>query len=60
MTHQTAATGKARPPLTRWHSCMQAVGKQLKLVDEEAYDLVLMRNEYKVLKALGGSSFTAQ
>ncbi|KAL6764806.1 NADH:ubiquinone oxidoreductase 17 kDa subunit, partial [Haematococcus lacustris] len=33
-------------------SRLRAVGKQLKLVDDEAYDLVLMRNEYKVLLGL--------
>jgi hypothetical protein len=31
---------------------LQAVAKQLKLVDEEMYDLVLMRKEYKVLMGL--------
>lgn len=31
---------------------LQAVGKQLKLIDDEMYDLVLMRKEYKVLMGL--------
>eukprot|EP00983_Pelagomonas_calceolata_P096542 1158139-Pelagomonas_calceolata.AAC.2 len=31
---------------------LKAVAKQLNLVEEEAYDLVLMRNEYKTLMGL--------
>jgi len=31
---------------------LKAVGKQLNLVEEESYDLVLMRNEYKTLMGL--------
>ena len=39
----------ARPDLQQR---LSAVGKSLKLIEEESYDLVLMRNEYKVLMGL--------
>lgn len=39
----------ARPDL---HDRLKGVAKALNLVDEEAYDLVLMRKEYKVLMGL--------
>lgn len=40
---------QARPDL---HDRLKGVAKQLNLIEEETYDLVLMRNEYKVLMGL--------
>lgn len=39
---------------------LKAVGKQLNLIEDEMYDLVLMRNEYKVLMGLSSGRVPAE
>lgn len=46
-----------RPDL---HDRLKGVAKQLNLVEEETYDLVLMRNEYKVLMGLHDNRVPAE
>ena len=39
---------------------LNAVGKSLNLIEDEAYDLVFMRNEYKVLMGLNSGRVPAE
>ncbi len=47
----------ARPDL---QERLSGVGKQLNMIEDEMYDLVLMRNEYKVLMGLNSGRVPAE